>query len=177
MSIAGISAGTAVAILTLNSSSFTAGLKSAGQQLRTFADGNNNAQQRINALGGAMTTVGVSMVKSFTLPIVGAGAAAVKTAADFEEGMDKVSAISGATGEDLEKLSNKAKEMGAKTKFSATEASDALSYMAMAGWKTNDMLDGLEGIMNLAAASGEELALVSDIVTNEHWSATGKLVA
>ena len=92
--------------------------------------------------------------------------AAIKMGADFEEGMSKVEAISGATEEDLEKLKEKAMEMGAKTKFSATEASEALQYMAMAGWKTEDMLNGLEGIMDLAAASGEDLALTSDIVTD-----------
>jgi TP901 family phage tail tape measure protein len=61
--------------------------------------------------------------------------------------------VSGATGEDFDKLRAKAREMGAKTKFSASEAADAMNYMAMAGWKTSDMLDGIEGIMNLAAAS------------------------
>ncbi len=78
----------------------------------------------------------------------------------------KVSAISGATGEDFQKLTDKAKEMGAKTKFSATESAQAMEYMAMAGWKTSDMLNGIEGIMNLAAASGEDLATTSDIVTD-----------
>ena len=80
--------------------------------------------------------------------------------------MSKVAAISGAAGDELETLSDKAKEMGAKTKFSATEAASAFEYMAMAGWKTTDMLGGIEGIMNLAAASGEDLAAVSDIVTD-----------
>ena len=90
----------------------------------------------------------------------------VKVGSDFEAGMSKVSAISGAVGSDIEALSDKAKEMGAKTKFSATEAASAFEYMAMAGWKTGDMLDGIEGIMNLAAASGEDLAATSDIVTD-----------
>ena len=80
--------------------------------------------------------------------------------------MSKVSAISGATGAELDALSDKAKEMGAKTKFSATEAASAFEYMAMAGWKTEDMLNGIEGVMNLAAASGEDLASTSDIVTD-----------
>jgi len=80
--------------------------------------------------------------------------------------MSKVQAISGATGEEIGKLTEKAKEMGAKTKFSATESAAAFQYMAMAGWKTEDMLNGIEGIMNLAAASGEDLASVSDIVTD-----------
>jgi len=69
--------------------------------------------------------------------------------------MSEVQAISGATGEDLKKLTKKAEEMGAKTKFSATESAEALKYMAMAGWDTNKMLAALSGVMNLAAASGE----------------------
>jgi len=104
------------------------------------------------------------------LPITGTvmalGAASVKTAADFDSSMSNVQAISGATADDMEKLRDKAREMGEKTTFSATEAGDAMSYMAMAGWKTGDMLSGIEGIMNLAAASGEDLATTSDIVTD-----------
>ena len=80
--------------------------------------------------------------------------------------MSKVASISGATGSEIDALRDKAREMGSKTKFSASEAADAMSYMAMAGWKTSDMLNGIEGIMNLAAASGEDLATTSDIVTD-----------
>lgn len=98
--------------------------------------------------------------------MTGIGAAAVKTTADFDESMSNVSAISGATGEDFNRLREKAREMGAETKFSASEAADAMSYMAMAGWKTDDMLNGISGIMNLAAASGADLATTSDIVTD-----------
>ena len=85
---------------------------------------------------------------------------------NFEQGMAQVQAVSGASGEELEALTEKAKEMGAKTKFSATESAEAFNYMAMAGWKTEDMLNGIEGIMNLAAASGADLATTSDIVTD-----------
>lgn len=84
----------------------------------------------------------------------------------FESSMSQVKAVSGASGEELEALTEKAKEMGAKTKFSASESADAFNYMAMAGWKTKDMLGGIEGVMNLAAASGEDLATTSDIVTD-----------
>lgn len=105
-------------------------------------------------LGGTATAIGAI------------GAASVKVGSDFEASMSKVAAISGATGDDLKALTDKAKEMGATTKFSASESADALQYMAMAGWKTEDMLNGLEGIMNLAAASGEDLATTSDIVTD-----------
>lgn len=91
---------------------------------------------------------------------------AVNTYKDFEAAMSQVQAVSGATGTDLEKLTQKAKEMGAETKFTAEESAEAFNYMAMAGWKTEAMLGGIEGIMNLAAASGEELATTSDIVTD-----------
>lgn len=94
------------------------------------------------------------------------GTYAIKVGSDFEAGMSKVQAISGATGDEIAKLTEKAREMGAKTKFSATESAEAFEYMAMAGWKTEDMLNGIEGIMNLAAASGENLGNVSDIVTD-----------
>lgn len=90
----------------------------------------------------------------------------IDTYKNFEAAMSQVSAVSGATGSDLEKLNEKAKEMGTTTKFTATEAAEGFNYMAMAGWKTQDMLDGIEGIMSLAAASGEDLAVTSDIVTD-----------
>lgn len=90
----------------------------------------------------------------------------VDVGSSFEAGMSKVQAISGASGSSLEALTAKAKQLGASTKFSASEAADAFSYMAMAGWDTQDMLDGIDGILNLAAASGEDLATTSDIVTD-----------
>ena len=85
---------------------------------------------------------------------------------NFESSMSNVAAISGATAHEMDQLASKAEEMGAKTKFSASEAADAFGYMAMAGWKTEDMLSGIEGIMNLAAAAGSDLATTSDIVTD-----------
>ncbi len=127
-----------------------------------FQDGIDNisgiASKGIKAtaaiIGGAATAVS------------GFAATAIKAGSDFEAGMSKVQAISGASGDEIAKLADKAKEMGAKTKFSATESAEAMQYMAMAGWKTGDMLNGIEGIMNLAAASGEDLASTSDIVTD-----------
>lgn len=98
---------------------------------------------------------------------LGAGATAAATVgSSFEAAMSKVSAISGATGDSLQSLTDKAKEMGAKTKFSASESASALQYMAMAGWDTESMLNGIDGIMNLAAADGLDLATTSDIVTD-----------
>lgn len=122
--------------------------------------------EKIQAVGDKMSGIGTKLTLGVTMPIVGLGTAAVKTAAGFESSMSEVAAISGATGEDLSKLENLAKQMGETTKFSASEAAEGLKYMAMAGWKTEDMLSGLEGIMNLAAASGEDLGVTSDIVTD-----------
>lgn len=123
------------------------------------------AGQKMEAVGNSIAGAGKKMM-GVTTVIGGVGVAAVKTAADFDSAMSQVAAVSGATGKDFDALRNKAREMGAKTKFSATEAAEAMNYMAMAGWKTEDMLDGIEGVMNLAAASGEDLATTSDIVTD-----------
>ena len=145
------------------------------QRLRSLEEQANQsaiALQKIGATGEKLQTVGnkISSVGQKLLPVTGVvtglGTAAVKTAADFDSAMSKVAAVSGATGSDFDKLRDKAREMGAKTKFSATEAADAMNYMAMAGWKTEDMLSGIEGVMYLAAASGEDLATTSDIVTD-----------
>ena len=121
--------------------------------------------EKLQDVGGRIEGVGKKLMP-VSAAVTGIGVASVKTAADFESGMSKVAAISGAAGDDLDALSKKAREMGAKTKFSASEAASAMEYMAMAGWKTEDMLSGIEGVMNLAAASGEDLAATSDIVTD-----------
>jgi TP901 family phage tail tape measure protein len=124
------------------------------------------AGEMLEKAGDKIADVGTTLTTHVTVPIAAAGTAAVKTATDFDSAMSKVAAVSGATGDELDALRDKAREMGAKTKFSASEAADAMNYMAMAGWKTGDMLEGIEGIMNLAAASGEDLATTSDIVTD-----------
>lgn len=121
---------------------------------------------KIGSLASGAIKTTTAIIGGASTAIVGLGTAAVKVGSDFEASMSNVAAISGATGGDLDKLTAKAQEMGAKTKFSASESADAFSYMAMAGWKTEDMLGGIEGIMNLAAASGEDLATTSDIVTD-----------
>ena len=142
------------------------------QRLQREAANTNTALAKIEAIGGKMQKVGDSIAGAgkkmmpVTLAIAGVGAAAVKTTAEFDEGMSRVSAISGATGDELQTLRDKAREMGAKTKFSASEAASAFEYMAMAGWKSGEMIDGIDGIMSLAAASGEDLAVASDIVTD-----------
>ena len=142
------------------------------KKLEEQAKQSGTALQEIAAKGEKLKTVGdnISNVGQKFLPVtagvVGLGTAAVKTAADFDSAMSQVAAVSGATGSEFDALRDKAREMGSKTKFSASEAAEAMNYMAMAGWKTEDMLGGIEGVMNLAAASGEDLATTSDIVTD-----------
>lgn len=159
--------GSAVGYLDLDISGFLSGLQSAQSQANTASKniattiGNN-----LQSAGKSMTSAGSTLTKTVTTPVIGLGTAAVKVTSDFESAMSKVSAISGATGGDLDALNKKAQEMGAKTKFSATESAEAFTYMAMAGWKTEDMLSGIDGIMSLAAADGLDLATTSDIVTD-----------
>lgn len=150
---------TLVGKIVLDADGFSEKIDSVMAKVESMGSGIHAAGEKISHIGSKLT-LGV------TTPIMGMGAAAIKTAANFESTMSQVSAISGATGSDFQKLENLAKEMGETTKFSASQAAEALTYMAMAGWKTDDMLSGLPGIMNLAAASGEDLALTSDIVTD-----------
>ena len=122
--------------------------------------------------GGAVSGVAGGMMMGTGMQMAGAAGIGfgvydtVKTYMDFEAEMKRVQAISGASQGDFESLTAKAKEMGATTQFSATESAQALEYMAMAGWKTDEMLSGISGVMSLAAASGEDLRSVSDIVTD-----------
>lgn len=122
--------------------------------------------EKLRSMASTGLKATVTAISAVSAALSAAGGFAIKTGADFEAGMSEVKAISGASAEQIQALTEKAKEMGAKTKFSATESAAAFKYMAMAGWETGDMLDGIEGVMNLAAASGEDLASVSDIVTD-----------
>lgn len=154
----------------------TDNLEEANGRLQRSYERLQKSQQVLQKLNQTQKNIGesISRTKTQLVGTVGVMAAAgaaiyngpVKKAAAFQEQMSTVQAISGATGDDLKLLSEKAKEMGATTKFTAKEAGEAMEYMAMAGWKTKDMLGGVEGVMNLAAASGEELGAVSDIVTD-----------
>lgn len=138
-----------IKILTdLDTSGFEKGMSKLGSVAKT---------------GLSVITTGIAAISA---GLTAAAGYAVSVGSSFEAGMSEVAAISGATGEELQALTDKAKEMGASTKFSATESAEALKYMAMAGWDTDKMLSGLPGVMNLAAASGENLGVVSDIVTD-----------
>ena len=134
-------------------------MQAAGQKIQEVGD-------KIKGIGDKLSSLGSTLTTRVTVPIATAFGGILKTTADFDSQMSKVKAISGATGSEFDQLTAKAREMGEATKYSATESGQAFEYMAMAGWKTEDMLSGIEGIMNLAAASGEDLATTSDIVTD-----------
>ena len=142
------------------------------KSLEAQAASTNTTLAKIEEVGGKMEKVGNSIagvgkkMSVVSAAIAGVGAAAVKTTAEFDSQMSTVKSISGATGEEFDALREKALEMGSKTSFSATEAGQAMEYMALAGWKTEDMVDGIAGIMDAAAASGENLATTSDIITD-----------
>lgn len=137
-----------------------------GTQMQLAGQKIQEVGQRIKSVGDQLVNIGSQMTTYVTTPIVGGFAAAIKTTAEFDAQMSKVQAISGATGDEIGQLRDKAREMGEQSKYSATEAGQAFEYMGMAGWKTADMIEGVSGIMNLAAASGEELGTTADIVTD-----------
>lgn len=161
-----VDAGSAVGYLDLDIDGFVKGLATALRESRETEAQIQSVGDRISTVGDKMAGVGKILTTSVTTPLLGVGTMAIKTLADFDSSMSKVAAISGATGEDFEALRNKAREMGNTTKFTAKESADAFTYMAMAGWKTEDMLAGIDGIMSLSAADGLDLATTSDIVTD-----------
>ena len=149
------------AVLSAVDRGFTSTLNNAGRSIDTLSG------KISSGLGfGVLTGIGQKAFDTIAGGAKSLVSSVVSTGMAFESSMSNVQALSGATGADFEALSAKAQEMGAKTKFSASEAADAMGYMAMAGWDAKDMLNGIEGVMNLAAASGEDLASVSDIVTD-----------
>lgn len=133
---------------------------------RTDNATNKAASGGISAFGVALGNLAANALTACIRKMKELATATINVGETFDTSMSKVQAISGATADDMEKLRDKAREMGETTQFTATEAGDALGYMAMAGWKTDDMLNGLEGVMNLASASGADLATTSDIVTD-----------
>lgn len=158
--------GTAYAELKLKTKDFSSNLKSAETELDAFKNKANLVADGFNAAGASLTKAGSTLTKTVTAPVIALGTAAVKTTATFDESMSKVQALSGATGKEFDALREKAIEMGAKTAFSASESADAFSYMALAGWDTEQMLSGISGVLNLAASSQMGLAEASDMVTD-----------
>lgn len=137
------------------------------QQLKYTMTGEflQNFGSKLEEVGGAMQSAGMALMP-LTLAIGAIGTASIKTGTEFYQSMSKVQAISGTTGAEMQKLTSFAREMGAKTIWSAKDASEALSYMGLAGWNAQQMIAGLPGVLNLASAGGTDLALTSDIVTD-----------
>lgn len=133
---------------------------------KPYKESSEKATQYWTGAGSKIKSIVSTITAATGAGAVAAGTAAINAGKSFEAGMSEVKAISGASAREFEALTDKAKEMGATTKFSATQASEGLKYMAMAGWNSQQMIDGLPGVMNLAAASGEDLGTVSDIVTD-----------
>ena len=168
-----VNIGTAQGYLDLDISRFTSALQQANAAASTqMKSMSSNLQSGLQGVGSAMTGAGKKLTTAVTVPVVALGTAAVKTTSKFDESMSKVQALSGATAKDFQTLRQKAKDMGATTRYSASEAADALGYMALAGWDTNQMVSGLDGVLNLAAASDMDLAQASDMVT-DYLSAFG----
>ena len=162
------SIGDIVAHLKLDISDFANKMDVAMNQI------DNSAEKfgGIKRAGEALAPVGKLLTATVTAPVVALGASAIKTGMDFDASISKVGALSGATGKDLQKLENVAREMGKTTQYSATEAADALGYMALAGWDVDESTSALPGVLNLAAASGMDLAQASDLCT-DYMSAFG----
>lgn len=140
--------------------------QSIRQQMSSAFDTVNGGMERISSVAKEALELTAKISAAGLTAASAAGAYAVKVGSSYEAQMSTVQAISMASAEDMKILGDKAKEMGATTVFSASQAGEAMEYMAMAGWKTQDMVNGIGGIMNLAAASGEDLGAVSDIVTD-----------
>ena len=132
----------------------------AGEGAKGFGE---KSVEALDAVESVLATAGIAKALG---EIKDAYMDCINTAGDFEASMSNVEALSGASGDELEALSDKAKEMGASTKFTAGESADALSYMALAGWNTQSMLEGISPVLNLAAAANMDLAQASDIVTD-----------
>ena len=162
-----VDVGSATGYLDLDISGFLANLRTAQSEADKVSKnmatkvGNN-----ITSIGKSMTSVGSTLTKSVTVPLLGIGIAGLKVASDFDSAMSGVKAISGATGEEFDALRAKAIELGGSTAFSANEVAEAMTEMAKAGWDSQQILDGMGGVLDAAAASGENLGTVSTIVAD-----------
>ncbi|MCT4507942.1 MAG: phage tail tape measure protein [Tepidibacter sp.] len=161
-----INAGTVASYLMLDTNNFSSGIQRAGTQLKQFETETNSFSDNLDILGGTMTDVGATLTKSVTLPIAAVGTAITVVSANFEAAMSEVSAITGATGQDFMELEDTAKDLGATTQFSASEAADGMKYLGMAGMDTNEIIGAMPGLLDLAAASGTSLGTTADIVSD-----------
>lgn len=136
------------------------------QQDRTTDSVSSFTEQAVQGFGAIQNAIAAAGIADALGEIKDAYLECVTIAADFEEGMSNVEALSGATSKEMAELTAKAKELGAETKYTALQSSQAMGFMSMAGWNAQQMMSGMTGVINLAAASGEDLARVSDIVTD-----------
>ena len=162
-----IDVGSAVGHLDLDINGFLKSLKTAQNEAEdTTKRISSTIGGHLQSAGKNLETVGSTLTKTVTAPIIGLGGLVVKTSSTFESAMSRVQAVSGASGGELQKLNKKAQELGATTAWSASEVADGMTEMAKAGWSASDIMDGMAGVLNSASASGEDLAQVSTIVAD-----------
>lgn len=162
-----ISAGTIMAYMDLDMSSFTSAIDMAGEQLSGFASG--GVAGALGSIGAAAETAGRALTLGVTAPLMTAAGAAIQTGMQFDASMSNVYGLMSSLNlsqAQMDALRDTAREMGATTKFSASEAADAMGYMALAGWDDAQVIAGIPGVLNLAAAANMDLAKASDIVTD-----------
>lgn len=162
-----ISAGTIMAYMDLDMSSFSSALDMAGEQLSGFASG--GVAGALGSIGAAAETAGRALTMHITGKLLDVGQAALQVGMDFDASMSNVYGLMSSLNlsqEQMDALRDTAREMGATTKFSASEAADAMGYMALAGWDDAQVIAGIPGVLNLAAAANMDLAKASDIVTD-----------
>lgn len=162
-----VDVGSAKGYLDLDISGFLAGLKSAQQEAdSTTKNMTTKIGSNMTSVGKSLTSAGTTLTKNVTVPLLAISTAGLKVATDFEKGMSEVKAISGATGSEFDALREKAIELGADTAFSAGEVAEAMTEMAKAGWDSKLIVNEMGGVLNAAAASGENLATVATIVAD-----------
>lgn len=162
-----VDVGSATGYLDLDISGFLANLRTAQSEAdRASKNMATKVGNNITGIGKSLTSVGSTLTKSVTVPLLGIGTAGLKVASDFDSAMSGVKAISGATGKEFDALRAKAIELGGETAFSANEVAEAMTEMAKAGWDSQQILDGMGGVLDAAAASGENLGTVSTIVAD-----------
>lgn len=162
-----ISAGTIMAYMDLDMSSFNSAIDMAGEQLSGFASG--GVAGALGSIGAAAETAGRALTLGVTAPLMTAAGAAIQTGMQFDASMSNVYGLMSSLNlsqDQMDALRDTAREMGATTKFSASEAADAMGYMALAGWDDAQVIAGIPGVLNLAAAANMDLAKASDIVTD-----------
>src|SRR5690625_1669078 len=141
-------------------------LKQVDKTHRSFGEKVAAAGKTVKELGQSMTSVGKELSMKVTAPLMAVGTVASKIGMDFKAGLSEVQALSGATGEEMAKLEERSRELGSSTKYSEKEVTEGFKYMSLAGWDVQQSLDGIDGVLALAAASGEDLGRVSDILTD-----------